>query len=52
METDKEGVETVYKENELVAVVKRDPYSKKHLVYIVREATAEDIIALISRKKI
>jgi hypothetical protein len=50
METDKEGVETVYKEKELIAIVKRDPHTKKHLVYMVKEATTEDIIALINHK--
>lgn len=46
METLKEGVETVYKEGVLVAIVKRDEASKKHLVYLVQEATSEDIINL------
>lgn len=49
METNEEGVRTIYKEKELVAIVKRDPHSKKHLVYMVREATSEDIVGLITK---
>lgn len=51
METEKEGVECVYKDKELVAIVKRDPHSKKHLVYMVREAVSDDIIGLIKHKE-
>jgi len=47
METNKEGVFTIYKDKELVAIVKRDDESKKHLVYLVKEATGEDIIELL-----
>jgi diadenosine tetraphosphate (Ap4A) HIT family hydrolase len=50
METNEEGVRTVYKDKELIAIVKRDDHSKKHLVYMVKEATSEDIISLIAPK--
>ena len=52
METKEEGVRTVYKESELVAIVKRDEASKKnfYLVYMVKEATCEDIVGLINNK--
>lgn len=48
MQTQEEGVITIYKDNELVAIAKRDDVSKKHLVYIVKEATVTDIAAFIS----
>jgi hypothetical protein len=56
METDtnitrEEGVFTIYNEKgELIAMSKRDDESKKHLVYLVREATSSDIIDLIKNK--
>lgn len=46
-----EGVHTVYKDKELIAIIKRDDHSKKHLVYLVKEATSEDIFALINNDK-
>jgi len=50
METNKEGVDTIYQDKKLVAIVKRDDHTKKHLVYMVQEATSEDIINLINHK--
>lgn len=47
----KEGVETVYKENKLIAIIKRDDVTKKHLVYLVQEATSEDIADLLVDNK-
>lgn len=47
--TDEEGVFTVYKGTELVAVVKRDEASRKTLVYAVKEMGAEEIINLIKQ---
>lgn len=49
MDTNQESVHTVYKEGELMAIVKRDDKSKKHLVYMTREATSEEIISLIKK---
>jgi len=43
-----EGVFTVYKESELVAIIKRDDISKKHIVYLCKEATGEDIAEMIA----
>ena len=45
--TREEGVSCVYKKRELIAIVKRDDVSKKHLVYVVEEATTPDIIDII-----
>lgn len=50
METQQEAVHTVYKDGELVAIVKRDEKTKKHLVYLVKDANSEDIINLIKNK--
>lgn len=47
METKEEGVFTVYKGNELIAIVKRDDASTKHLIYLVREATSIDMVELL-----
>lgn len=44
----KEGVEAIYKEDKLVAIVKRDDSTKKHLIYLVNEATSEDIADLLA----
>lgn len=48
MESKLESVFCVYKNKELVAVVKRDDVSKKHLVYLAEEAKSEDIASLIA----
>ena len=48
--TREEGVFTIYYKGELVAMTKRDDESRKHLVYLVREATSADIIDLIKNK--
>ena len=48
METKEEGVFTIYRAGELVAIVKRDDITKKHLVYMVRDGTGEDIVELIN----
>ena len=47
METKEEGVFTVYKDSALIAIVKRDDTSTKHLVYLVNEATSIDIVELL-----
>jgi hypothetical protein len=52
METSQEGVFTLYQNKELVGIIKRDEMSKKHLVYLVKEATGEDIVGLIKNHKI
>lgn len=44
-----ESVFTIYKEDTLVAIIKRDEISKKHLVYLVEEGTSEDIANLINK---
>ena len=45
---EKEGVYTALDEKgELIAILRRDPVSKKHLVYLVKEACCEDIGGLI-----
>lgn len=45
---EKEGVHLVIDENgDWIAAMRRDPISKKHLVYLVKEATSEDIADLI-----
>ncbi len=47
METNEEGVFTIYKNKELVAIVKRDDITKKHLVYMVKSGDSADIVGLI-----
>ena len=43
-EISREGVHTISdKEGRLIAILRRDPISRKHLVYITTEATATDI---------
>lgn len=39
----KEGVDTIYDDGKLVAIIKRDNESKKHIIYKVQEATSDDI---------
>lgn len=46
-----EGVFTVYKKTELIAIIKRDEISKKHLTYLVKEATSDDLADLIGVKE-
>jgi hypothetical protein len=46
-EVKKEGAFMVYKKKDLVAIIKRDEISGKHLVYVAREATSDDIAELI-----
>lgn len=46
---EKEGMYTVTKGNELIAIVRRDPISKKHLVYSVTECTSDDIVDIIAK---
>lgn len=44
----KEGVHIVLNEKqEVIAMLRRDPVSKKHLVYMVVEATCEDIASKV-----
>lgn len=48
METSEEGMFGIYSsKKELIAVVKRDDVSGKHLVYLVKEATSSEIVELI-----
>lgn len=47
-----ESVHTVSEGDELQAILRRDPISKKHLVYLVQEATCADIAELMKGKKI
>jgi hypothetical protein len=51
METKLESVHCVYKKGELIAVIKRDDISRKHLVYLTKDATSEDIAELITNEK-
>lgn len=46
---EKEGVYTVTKGDELIAIVRRDPISKKHLVYLVTECTSDDLVDIIAK---
>lgn len=51
MPNKKEGVVCVYNNRgELVAIIKRDDLSKKHLVYLVQEAGTDEIADLIANK--
>lgn len=50
METKAEGVYTVYKDKELVAFIKRDDISGKHLIYLAKEAVSAEIAELLSNK--
>jgi hypothetical protein len=45
---DKEGMYTVSDENGLRVVLRRDPVSGKHLVYLVREATSEETFEFLT----
>jgi len=47
--TQEEHVTSVYKEGVLVAIIKRDVKTRKHLVYMLREAKTEDIVRLITK---
>lgn len=50
MPAEQEAVNAIYNDaGELIAIVKRDDKSKKHLVYLVKEAVSEDIIGLIKK---
>jgi hypothetical protein len=51
METkiDKEGVHTVYQNEKLVAIIKREQKTGHHLVYLTTEATSEDIADLLKK---
>lgn len=46
-----EGVHCIVENDELIGIVRRDPISKKHLVYLVREASSDDIAELITGDK-
>lgn len=47
---DKEGVNTVRNpDGVLIAIVCRDPYSKKHLVYFTEEASSDEIVEKLIR---
>lgn len=48
---DEEGVRTILNDQEeLIGIIRRDPVSGKHLIYIVTEAKGDDIAALIGSK--
>ena len=51
METKEEGVFAVYKGKELIAFIKRDDLSSKHLIYLAKEATSIEIAELITNNK-
>lgn len=52
MNTEKEGVFTVCNDRgELVAILRKDPRSKKNLVYRCEEASLEDIERLLKGNK-
>ena len=44
----KEGVDCIYKDGKLSAIIKRDDGSKKHLIYLVSEATSDDIADMLA----
>lgn len=48
IETKKEAVDTIYKNGELVGIIKRDDKVKKHLTYVVKDANADDIVGFIN----
>jgi len=48
IETKKEAVDTIYRNGELIGVVKRDDKLKKHLTYVVKDAVADDIVGFIN----
>jgi hypothetical protein len=50
METAEEGVFCIYRQKNLVGIVKRDEESKKWLVYKTGEAVGEEIVAMIQCK--
>ena len=41
-----EGIYPMYKDKKMVAMIKRDDESKKHLIYITKEANSEEIAEL------
>ncbi len=46
---EEEGVHTVCdKSGRIISILRRDPISKKHLVYLVTEATSTDIGDIMS----
>ena len=50
---DGEGVQTIVDEkSELIGIIRRDPVSGKHLVYLTQEATSTDLVELIHTDKI
>jgi hypothetical protein len=49
MVVEKEGAFMVYKDDVLVAIIKRDKSSAKHLVYMLQEATSDDIAELLMK---
>lgn len=51
MNNEKEAVASVYKDKELVAIIKRDEKSKKNIVYVVKEADIDEILGLIEVEK-
>lgn len=49
---DKEGVHTVYQNDKLVAIIKREQTTGHHLVYLTSEATSSDISDLLANNSI
>lgn len=49
MVVEKEGAFMIYKDDVLVAIIKRDKSSGKHLIYITQEATSDDIAELLTK---
>lgn len=45
-----EGVTAVYKDDELIAIIKLDEKSRKKIIYTVAEADIEFIVSLIDNE--
>ena len=50
--TQEETATFIYKEGELVGIIKRDEKSKKHLVYVAHEAKTEEIARFIAQNAV
>ena len=51
LKVDKEGVYTLTKKDgALLAIIRRDPISKKHLIYLTKEATGDDMVEKIIKQ--
>ena len=49
MQTKEEGITSVYKDGELIAIIKLDEKSRKKIVYTVAEADIEFITSLMKQ---